>query len=149
MSGRTPWCGTRRLRRWGPSPTTNASSCCARCAPAGVAVQSCLSLCLWAGANDQIVLLPAWLLQCHFRLLPATRTLPARSSTADQMCSLNAPIPLFPMIAAQYATHPEPIVADSCIVALDMLDFEQSGSFSYADTGAAAGGEAAAVQAAA
>ncbi len=40
-------------------------------------------------------------------------------------------------------------MADSCIVALDMLDFEQSGSFSYADTGAAAGGEAAAVQPAA
>ncbi|PRW59578.1 deoxyhypusine hydroxylase [Chlorella sorokiniana] len=49
----------------------------------------------------------------------------------------------------KYASHAEPIVADSCIVALDMLDFEQSGSFSYADTGAAAGGEAAAVQPAA
>ncbi|KAI7844634.1 hypothetical protein COHA_001724 [Chlorella ohadii] len=49
----------------------------------------------------------------------------------------------------KYATHSEPIVADSCIVALDMLDFEQSGSFSYADTGAAAGGEAAALQPAA
>ena len=31
-------------------------------------------------------------------------------------------------------------MADSCIVALDMLDFEQSGAFSYAegDTGSAA-----------
>ena len=103
----------------------------------------------WSGANDQIALLPAWLLQCHFRLLKTTSTLTAGSSKADRMCSLKPPVSLFPPIAAQYATHPEPIVADSCIVALDMLDFEQSGSFSYADTGAAAGGEAAAVQAAA
>lgn len=35
----------------------------------------------------------------------------------------------------QYATDPEPIVADSCIVALDMLEFEQSGGFQYADDG--------------
>lgn len=37
--------------------------------------------------------------------------------------------------ALQYATDPEPIVADSCIVALDMLEFEQSGGFQYADDG--------------
>jgi hypothetical protein len=29
-------------------------------------------------------------------------------------------------------------VADSCIVALDMLEFEQSGAFQYADDGATA-----------
>jgi len=34
----------------------------------------------------------------------------------------------------QYAADPEPIVADSCIVALDMLAFEQSGTLEYADT---------------
>lgn len=46
-------------------------------------------------------------------------------------------------------------MADSCIVALDMLEFEQSGAFSYADTGsaveeaAAEGGAAAAAAVAA
>jgi deoxyhypusine monooxygenase len=29
----------------------------------------------------------------------------------------------------------EPIVADSCVVALDMLEFELSGAFQYADVG--------------
>jgi deoxyhypusine monooxygenase len=29
----------------------------------------------------------------------------------------------------------EPIVAHSCLVALDMLEFEASGDFEYADTG--------------
>jgi deoxyhypusine monooxygenase len=38
----------------------------------------------------------------------------------------------------QYAKDDEPIVADSCIVALDMLEFERSGQFSYADEGTAA-----------
>lgn len=56
---------------------------------------------------------------------------------------------LFHPTTLQFASHPEPIVADSCIVALDMLDFEQSGGFSYADTGAAAGEEAAVQPAAA
>lgn len=32
-----------------------------------------------------------------------------------------------------FATDPEPIVADSCVVALDMLEFERSGMFQYAD----------------
>lgn len=47
------------------------------------------------------------------------------------------PPPTYPRL--KYASHPDSIVADSCIVALDMLDFEQSGSFSYAegDQGAA------------
>jgi deoxyhypusine monooxygenase len=44
----------------------------------------------------------------------------------------------------QYAADPEPIVADSCIVALDMLEFEQSGGFQYADDGAAVTAAAAA-----
>ncbi len=30
---------------------------------------------------------------------------------------------------------PEPIVAHSCEVALDMLEFERSGAFQYADEG--------------
>lgn len=36
----------------------------------------------------------------------------------------------------QYAADPEPIVAHSCVVALDVLEFEQSGGFEYADKGA-------------
>ena len=32
----------------------------------------------------------------------------------------------------QFANDPEPIVAHSCVVALDMLEFEKSGSFQYA-----------------
>jgi deoxyhypusine monooxygenase len=35
----------------------------------------------------------------------------------------------------QFAQDPEPIVAHSCVVALDMLEHEASGSFEYADTG--------------
>ena len=35
----------------------------------------------------------------------------------------------------QYAKDPDPIVADSCLVALDMLEHEQSGAFEYVDTG--------------
>lgn len=34
-----------------------------------------------------------------------------------------------------YANCEEPIVADSCMVALDMLEFEASGAFEYADKG--------------
>lgn len=37
-----------------------------------------------------------------------------------------------------YAADSEPIVADSCLVALDMLEFEQSGQFQYADVGTTA-----------
>ena len=51
------------------------------------------------------------------------------------------PFPTRPRILPsnlQYASDPEPIVADSCIVALDMLEFEQSGAFQYADDGATA-----------
>lgn len=34
----------------------------------------------------------------------------------------------------QYTQDPEPIVAESCVVALDMLAHEQSGAFEYVDT---------------
>lgn len=34
----------------------------------------------------------------------------------------------------QYASDPDPIVAHSCVVALDMLEHEASGAFEYADT---------------
>lgn len=36
----------------------------------------------------------------------------------------------------EFATDPEPIVAHSCVVALDVLDYEQSGALEYADKGA-------------
>lgn len=38
----------------------------------------------------------------------------------------------------QFAKDSEPIVAHSCIVALDMIEFEKSGGFEYADTGVSA-----------
>jgi deoxyhypusine monooxygenase len=33
----------------------------------------------------------------------------------------------------QFASDPEPVVAHSCLVALDMLEHERSGAFEYAD----------------
>ena len=39
----------------------------------------------------------------------------------------------------QFASDAEPVVAESCIVALDMLEHEESGAFEYADTSAASG----------
>jgi deoxyhypusine monooxygenase len=36
----------------------------------------------------------------------------------------------------EFAQDPEAIVAQSCVVALDMLEHEASGAFEYADTGA-------------
>jgi hypothetical protein len=74
----------------------------------------------------------------------------AASSLTPWLCSSGPPIVLCPThhLLLQYAADPEPIVADSCIVALDMLEFEQSGGFHYADDGqpevAAAATEAAA-----
>ena len=38
-------------------------------------------------------------------------------------------------LLAAHAADPEPIVADSCLVALDMLEHERSGSFQYVDLG--------------
>ena len=36
------------------------------------------------------------------------------------------------ILVVQFASDREPIVADSCVVALDMLEFENSGEFEYA-----------------
>ncbi|KAL6753375.1 deoxyhypusine hydroxylase [Haematococcus lacustris] len=41
-------------------------------------------------------------------------------------------------LLAQFSQDAEPIVAHSCVVALDMLEFEASGAFEYADKGAGA-----------
>lgn len=40
----------------------------------------------------------------------------------------------------EYAIDPEPIVAESCMVALDMLEYEESGALEYADTTATKSG---------
>lgn len=42
------------------------------------------------------------------------------------------------VLLKEYAADPEPIVAHSCVVALDMIEFEMSGAFQYADTGSGA-----------
>ena len=41
------------------------------------------------------------------------------------------PTDSLPSFVPQFVTDPEPIVADSCIVALDMLEHEQSGALEY------------------
>ena len=38
-------------------------------------------------------------------------------------------------LLTEFVSCDEPIVADSCIVALDMIEFERSGGFEYADMG--------------
>jgi deoxyhypusine monooxygenase len=52
----------------------------------------------------------------------------ALGSIADPRCTA---------LLRKYLTHAEPIVAESCIVALDIMDYEQSGAFSYADVSTA------------
>jgi hypothetical protein len=60
-------------------------------------------------------------------------------STYDKkMCSASKHVlctPLSLPACLQYTRDPEPIVAHSCEVALDMLEFERSGAFQYADDG--------------
>lgn len=41
-------------------------------------------------------------------------------------------------ILQEYSSCSEPIVADSCVVALDMIEHEKSGAFEYADMGESA-----------
>ncbi|KAK9908081.1 hypothetical protein WJX75_002559 [Coccomyxa subellipsoidea] len=50
----------------------------------------------------------------------------ALGSIADRRCV---------KLLEDFSSDPEPIVAHSCIVALDMLEFEESGDFQYADEG--------------
>ena len=38
-------------------------------------------------------------------------------------------------LLTEFVSCDEPIVADSCIVALDMIEFERSGGFEYAVMG--------------
>ena len=48
----------------------------------------------------------------------------ALGSIADPQCL---------QLLQTHCSDPEPIVADSCIVALDMLEFEASGQLEYAE----------------
>jgi deoxyhypusine monooxygenase len=50
----------------------------------------------------------------------------ALGAIADESCV---------QLLADFSRDAEPIVADSCIVALDMLAHEKSGAFEYADMG--------------
>ena len=54
-----------------------------------------------------------------------------RHEAAEALGSIAAPECL--KLLEEYCGDQEPIVADSCVVALDMLEFEQSGEFQYAD----------------
>eukprot|EP00887_Chlorella_sp_A99_P006698 scaffold3.g6698.t1 len=56
-----------------------------------------------------------------------------RHEAAEALGSIAAPECV--VLLKQYVHDEEPIVADSCEVALDMLEFELSGGFQYCDTG--------------
>lgn len=53
-----------------------------------------------------------------------------RHEAAEALGSIADPICM--ELLKQHVQDPEPIVADSCIVALDMMDHELSNSFQYA-----------------
>lgn len=59
-----------------------------------------------------------------------------RHEAAEALGSIAQPTCL--QLLADYSADAEPIVADSCRVALDMLEFEASGGFDYCNTDAAA-----------
>ena len=66
-----------------------------------------------------------------------------RRSPPSPLRRIHLPLPSLCVPPPQYASDPEPIVADSCVVALDMLEFETSGGFQYADDGSSVQQEAA------
>ncbi|KAL3159871.1 hypothetical protein ABBQ38_010271 [Trebouxia sp. C0009 RCD-2024] len=59
-----------------------------------------------------------------------------RHEAAEALGSIASPDCL--QLLTDYCKDPDSIVADSCVVALDMLEFEQSGAFQYADSGSTA-----------
>mmetsp|Transcript_44380 Transcript_44380/g.112288 ORF Transcript_44380/g.112288 Transcript_44380/m.112288 type:complete len:324 (-) Transcript_44380:107-1078(-) len=65
----------------------------------------------------------------------STQAAMVRHEAAEALGAIAQPWTL--KLLQEYAADPEPIVADSCVVALDMLAFEESGGFEYADTAAA------------
>ncbi len=52
----------------------------------------------------------------------------ALGSIADRRCV---------SLLQDFSKDPEPIVAESCVVALDMLEYEASGTLQYVDSGTA------------
>ena len=52
----------------------------------------------------------------------------ALGSIADRRCI---------SLLHDFSKDPEPIVAESCVVALDMLEYEESGELQYVDSGIA------------
>ncbi|KAL3157850.1 hypothetical protein ABBQ32_012264 [Trebouxia sp. C0010 RCD-2024] len=56
-----------------------------------------------------------------------------RHEAAEALGSIASPDCL--QLLTDYCKDPDSIVADSCVVALDMLEFERSGAFQYADSG--------------
>ena len=56
-----------------------------------------------------------------------------RHEAAEALGSIAAPECI--NLLKKYARDEDPIVADSCVVALDMLEHEQNGGFEYADVG--------------
>ena len=63
-------------------------------------------------------------------LTDATEDAMVRHEAAEALGAIADPLCL--ELLQQHVTDPEPIVADSCIVALDMMDHELSNSFQYA-----------------
>lgn len=60
-----------------------------------------------------------------------------RHEAAEALGSIAEPLCL--ELLQEQMSDPEPIVADSCIVALDMMDHELSNSFQYASGAGACG----------
>jgi deoxyhypusine monooxygenase len=76
----------------------------------------------------------------EYNLLPCRRVLQdqaehamVRHEAAEALGSIASAECL--ALLEQYSSDGDPIVADSCIVALDMLRHEQSGELHYADMG--------------
>lgn len=70
-------------------------------------------------------------MQLKLVLEDSTENPMVRHEAAEALGSIAAPECL--ELLKQYILDVDPIVADSCIVALDMLEHEQSGEFEYAD----------------
>ena len=104
-----PWCGMRLLRRWAQLQMHAAKPFC-RCAHPP-----------WH----------TWYSEKACKLI----SLWALSSTLYVMLHKQEA----GGVVQEYCSDAEPIVAQSCIVALDMLAYEVSGDFQYADVGSTAG----------
>ena len=66
-------------------------------------------------------------------LLDESENAMVRHEAAEALGSIAAPQCL--ELLKECCKDPEPIIADSCIVALGMLEYELSGEFQYAEVG--------------